>query len=509
MMREFSYISIVALLSAAAFGQAAETRPAFEAADVHASARTSNLNPFMSGGALRGGRYDLRRANMLDLIRIAYSVDPDTVLGGPNWLELNRFDITAKAPTATSRETVRLMLQTLLADRFKLVTHKDTKPLPAYALIVGKGKPKLKEADESATKGCQFQPQNPAPGTVAYMAFACRSVTMASLAQLLRAVAGRDYLTIPVVDSTELNGSWDFDLKWNIRQELPQARADAITVFDAVDKQLGLKLELQKHPAPVLVVDSVNERPTDNPPEVAKILPPPPPAEFEVADVKLSMPDARPFVRLQPGGRFEIQGYTVKMMIQLAWNLFPEAEEMVDGLPKSADSTRFDILAKAPNVSGPGNAAQVDFDDIRLMLRALLADRFKLGSHMEDRPISAYALMAAKPKLTQADPSNRTGCKEAPAVAKDPRDTNPARSRLIICHNMTMAQFGDLLPALAPRYVHNPVLDSTGLDGAWDFTLSFSTVGAPGAAVVETLAKPPAARPRRWTPMVPSHFPMP
>ena len=90
---------------------------------------------------------------MLDLIKTAYGVDPNMVVGGPSWMELDRFDVTAKAPPGTSAETANLMLQELLTDRFKLVVHKDMKPMPEFALTVGKVKPKMKEADGSGEPG--------------------------------------------------------------------------------------------------------------------------------------------------------------------------------------------------------------------------------------------------------------------------------------------------------------------------------------------------------------------
>src|SRR5205085_1052228 len=97
---------------------------------------------------------------------------------------------------------------------------------------------------------------------------------------------GGTYLPDPVVDRTALAGAWDFDLKWTPRNRIAQAGSDAITLFDALDKQLGLKLEPQKLPLPVLLVDSVNQTPTPNAPDVASKIPPPPPAEFEVATIK-------------------------------------------------------------------------------------------------------------------------------------------------------------------------------------------------------------------------------
>jgi uncharacterized protein (TIGR03435 family) len=471
-MRAFACISLVVLLWGAAFGQSIDTPPAFDIADVHVSARTMNLN--MSGGFLRAGRYEIRKATMVDLIRTAYGVDADKVLGGPSWLETDRFDIVAKAPAATPTETVNLMLQALLADRFKLVVHKDTKSQPAFVLSMGKGKPKMKESEGSGPPGCQGQPQTPQPGVIPYAIVSCKNMTMEALAQNLRGMANA-YINNTVVDSTGLKGTWDLELKWTARALLSQAGADGITIFDAVDKQLGLKLEPAKVPTPVIVVDSVNQKPSDNPPGVTTKLPAPPPAEFEVADIKPSMPGATNQIGRIQNDRLDLQNFPLKLLIEIAWDM--NSDELLAGAPKFLDSARFDVVAKA-FTGDPGKAPQVDIDVLRLMLRALLADRFKLVTHTEDRPVAGYVLSAVKPKLQKADPSNRTGCKEGPgADGKDPRIANPILSRLLSCQNMTMAQFAELLPTLANGYVHTGVLDSTGLEGAWDFTLNFSAVG--------------------------------
>src|SRR6516225_8473753 len=133
------------LVSGAVLGQSA---PAFDIADVHTSPRSTN--PYMTGGVLRGGRYDIHKATMVDLISTAYGIDGDKVVGGPSWLDTDRFEVIAKAPNSTAPETVKLMLQGLLAERFMLVVHNDTKPMPAFVLSLGKGKPKLKEAAEGS-----------------------------------------------------------------------------------------------------------------------------------------------------------------------------------------------------------------------------------------------------------------------------------------------------------------------------------------------------------------------
>jgi uncharacterized protein (TIGR03435 family) len=235
----------------------------------------------------------------------------------------------------------------------------------------------------------------------------------------------------------------------------------------------------------VLVVDAVNDKPTDNPSGVAQNLPPPPPAEFDVADIKLSPPDAKPNGGLQPGGRIDVQGVTMKELIALAWDT--NDDELVAGAPKWFDVTKYTLVAKAPtSIAGTADNLQIDFDDLRLMLRALLVERFNLTTHTEDRPVSAYTLVVDKPKLQRADPANRTTCINGPAPgAKDPRDANPMLNRLVTCQNMTMAQFAEDLPRIAAGYIKEPVVDATGLDGAWDFTLNFTGVArlqAPGAA---------------------------
>jgi uncharacterized protein (TIGR03435 family) len=149
---------------------------------------------------------------------------------------------------------------------------------------------------------------------------------------------------------------------------------------------------------------------------------------------------------------------------------------MLAGAPKWLNVTRYSVVARSSSaIAGSADALQIDIDDLRLMLRALLIDRFKLAAHFEDRPVTAYTLVADNPKLQKADPVNRTGCKEGPAPgAKDPRDSNPMLSRLMTCRNMSMAELAEDLSRIAGGYLRHPVVDATGIAGAWDFTLSFT-----------------------------------
>ena len=478
MLRAFAHLGCAVFLSSPVFAQSTENKPAFEIADVHVSPPTRN--PFMRNPAIRGGRYEVRFATMVDLIRTAWGIAAEKVVGGPNWLEYDNFDLIAKPPAGTTVETAKPMLQSLLEDRFKLVVHNDTKPLPAYALRAGK-RPQLKQADGSGDTGCKFTPPSfppnggPPPGPPV-LSYSCRNMTMAVFAESMTStiILAPQYLNDRVVvDETELKGAWDFDFKYTPRGMIgPDGPlAGTITLFDAIEK-LGLKLDPVEVPVPVLVVDSVNRKPAANVPNVAELLHiPAAPKEFEVAELKPTDPDFRGMrLQIQPGGRVNIAGTPLKFLIEQAWDL---TDDTLVGAPKWMETDRYDIVAKA-DVAGP----QMDIDDLWPMLRALLVERFKLAIHTEERPATAYTLTAVKPKMKKADLNSRTKYKEGPAAeGKDPRDKNPILSRLVTVQNMTMAQFAEKLKTIAPGYIHSPVLDATGLEGGYDFTLSFSAVG--------------------------------
>jgi len=469
--------SLLSGLAAITASGQSTTSPVFDVADVHVSAKFISPVPAVNGvrtlrgGGLRGSRYALSNVTIVDLIGIAYGVDNDKVVGGPSWLEIDQFDIIAKAPANATEAMVKPMLQHLLADRFKLAVHNDSRPFSVFVLSMGKGKPKLKEAGTSATAACDQQ--RPAADAVTNMKVSCHNLTMAAFAEQLPRIAGA-YLPSQVLDRTDFKGSWDFEFSYTGRARLADAGA-GISIFDSVDKQLGLKLDQQKLPLPVVVVDSVNQKPTPNAPGVTTRIPPAPPAEFEVGEVKPTGPNPQgQSIQFQPGGRFDATNMPLKTLIILAWNISPD--ELVDA-PKWLDTARWDVVAKAPTTPG----VQIDQDDIRLMLRALLADRFKLKTHFEDRPMTAYTLLAGKPKLTKADPSNRAKCQVGQATG---RDVTLGSMRAITCQNVTMAQFADQLPNLGSRYIRGPatVIDSTGIEGAFDFVVTFSPVGADGAA---------------------------
>jgi len=431
----------------------------------------------MSGGVPRNGRYELRNASMVDLIRTAYDVSEDRVSGGPSWISSDRFDVIAKIPPNTDAPTSRLMLQQLLAERFDLKVRNDNQPISVYVLSAGKGRHKLK-ATEGAQSGCQGVPGGPPqPGVIPYQQVTCHNLTAAAIAENLHQMAPA-YLDKPVIDETKLDGSWDFDVKWTGRGQLAAAGADGISIFDAVDKQLGLKLDLQQRPMPVILVENVNRQPAANPPGVAEALPPEKP-EFETSEIKPSAPGTQGIgIRYTQGGRIDAMG-TLKDLIAISYEILPNlASDYVVG-PKFIETSHYTILAKVPS-TGIGAASRDNGRETAppinvalMMLKSMLEDRFKLKTHREDRPTTVYALTAkGETKLKKAAASDRAACKPDPGAIPPSVGTTPMNA--ITCTNTTMEDLVKNLPQWAGAYIDHPVIDTTGLQGGWNFTLMWT-----------------------------------
>lgn len=246
--------ALMLLVSCAAFGQSVPPSPEFEVADVRAN--HSGL-PGIQGGILPGGQVSVRNIPMKELIMQAYKAGD--VAGGPGWLDFERFDIAAKAPPGTSEDTLRLMLQRLLADRFQLAIHRERKAMPVYALIAARKRPGLRPAQGAGQPAC-----HPGRGSEGLNHTACTNFTMADLASWLSTRIAPSYIELPVADHTGLPGHYDFQLDWAPRQPADSDAAAGPTVFDALDRQLGLKLEKRKEPTPIIVIDRIERIPTGN-----------------------------------------------------------------------------------------------------------------------------------------------------------------------------------------------------------------------------------------------------
>jgi uncharacterized protein (TIGR03435 family) len=461
-------VGLILVLSGAARCQP----PSFDIAEVHLSPRAEWVKTpahAMQGGFLIGDRYELHRATMLDLIHTAYNVDADKVYGGPSWLDYDRFEIAAKTKPGTRAGALRAMLQTLLADRFQLKVKLDTRDVPGYVLSKGKRELKLKPAAAgSPTAGCQYM--RPTDGQVRLGNIQCHNVTMEGFAQALREMVSGYLGNRPVLDSTGMEGSWDIDFQYVTRMA-PDGPADA-SILDGVDK-LGLKLELGKVPQPVLAVESVNQQPSANPPGVAASLPPLPPPQFDVAAIEPCNDNYTGSPLFESGGRVTAVCVPLLGLIRRAWSV---NFDQIAGLPKwlaDRNTRKYNItvVAKAPPGIAPDPQRNMQAMDILdAMLRSLLMDRYKMAVHYEDRPMDAYTLAATKPKLTKADPAGRTGC----ARQNQPSPGGAEMVRLA-CRNMTMAQFAEQMQAYDSD-IYYPVLDATGIEGAWDFTIDYDAL---------------------------------
>ena len=496
-MRAFANFAILAVLGIPVFAQAPPpAAPAkFEIADIHTS--PPRLNPTFSRDFIRDGRYILHQATMTDLITTAYSLKNSIYVGGgPSWLDWDRYDIIAKVPSGTRPEAARLMLQSLLAERFKLVVHHGDVPVPAFLLTVANGKPDLKPSN--ATDGsCERQPMSEgfSPQNIVLV---CHAATLSSLASAIDSDGGGGYLSYPVIDATGIKGDYDFKFTWTPKYFLTRIGPSGVNVFQALVQQLGLELDFKTTPRPGLVVDSVNEHPTPNSPQLDALMPPLPLPQFEVATIRPADPNNPRGMGRVAGDELNLQGIPLKYLITLAWDLDPRDNTTLIA-PGWLDSDRVDIHAKIADsdlaINSQGKPAGVDFDDLRPMLRALLIDRFQIKYHMEDRPANAFTLVADNPRLDKADPSERTGCTDGPGRdGKDPRMTNVMLNSLVTCRNMTMDQFAEMLTNRrgSVGYLFYPVLNATGLKGAWDFTVSWSSADLTGGGGLGPGPAPPS-----------------
>ncbi len=195
--------------------------------------------------------------------------------------------------------------------------------------------------------------------------------------------------------------------------------------------------------------------------------------EFEAADIRPSEPGTQERATFPPGGRIDFRASTLKDLIRFAWNI--HSGNQISGLPENLGEQRFNVLAKAPaetQRAQSANGPPMDIEALRVMMRAMLVDRFHLKAHDEEQSISVDALIAAKPKLAPADPEGRSGCKQSMG------DAGSAETRVstfsYTCKNTTMAQLAETLQKGSMADLTRSVVDATGLTGAWDFTLSWT-----------------------------------
>jgi len=265
--------------------------PAFEVATVKANT-SGDFGQFIRRQP--GGRITATNMPIRTLVTFAYQLAQFQLAGGPSWINSDHFDIVAKldggdpppVPPGSGPDRIQLAMRTLLADRFKLKIHRETREMDIYALVMAKPGGSPGKALKPSTVDCAAMaaarrnqppqgppPQGPppagiipcgimaGPGSIRFGGF-----PISQLTQMLGNQTGR-----MVVDRTGLTGNWEFELQFAAEQrgqpppgvEFPRSDPDAPSIFTALQEQLGLKLESTKGPVDVLVIDSV-ERPTDD-----------------------------------------------------------------------------------------------------------------------------------------------------------------------------------------------------------------------------------------------------
>ena len=323
-------------------------QPKFEIADIHNST-TLRTFALSFGGVVLDGLYINRDATMLDLIKDAYGVSDDDVAGGPGWISYDVFDIVAKVPAGTTAATANLMLQSLLSDRFGLVVRRETRPVPRYFLTVGAKGSKLKSANPSDIPDCK--PVN-LPGPMPNRKLDCHNLTGPAIADNLRTMV-TDYVDHDAVDATKLEGSFDFELEWTPRAALAAKGADGISLFDALEKQLGLKLELRNIPH-ACAGGGTRQSQADAESGWDRREAEPYQRAIRGCECQAGKPRRKPFEGFLYAGSQIHAGGTLRTLIAWALQVMPNvASDVVIGLPRSADTQYWDIIGKMPS-SGEG-----------------------------------------------------------------------------------------------------------------------------------------------------------
>jgi uncharacterized protein (TIGR03435 family) len=200
------------------------------------------------------------------LIIRAFRARPNEI-SGPDWMDNVGYDIAAKIPPGTTEQRLQLMLQKLMEERLGMRIHREAKPLPVYALVAGKGQPKVQPAKDSENIGCRIVSNGGRIDWSSEIRVECRNTTMAALAEQMPFFAK---VNRRFVDDTHLDGTYDFDLRWTPAppQSGPGSKLVELqskgALFDALEKQVGLRIDDRKAPVETIVVDQINKAPVEN-----------------------------------------------------------------------------------------------------------------------------------------------------------------------------------------------------------------------------------------------------
>jgi bla regulator protein BlaR1 len=482
---------------------------------------------------LHSSRVDLENVSLMQLMRMAYEVAPFQIVGGPSWYNTATFDVHANSDPVTDEELAKLtdaqakleklhMFQTLLADRFHLKIHTEMKDGPIFELAVSRGGPKFHQAKPAeAEDGADVKPgmsqDTDADGLIEH----ANGQTMAGLANWLTLV-----LRTPVHDKTGLAGQYDYTLHYfmakNGQPSDDPSKSPSLDV--ALPNELGLKLDRAHGLVQTLVIDQVEKPSVDGaempdasalPVSLAQEKSQTATLKFDVASVHRDKSNRKPSsnVPLGPGGVYRASGeilnatnFNLLDYLEFAYKLTDYQEAALKAtLPDWAVYDRFTIEARTDNQN-------VTKDELRLMMQSLLAERFKLAVHYEERRVPVLALVTVKPGITgpklQRHPADASCPGFSPHATDvhgtpipDPPETVPqgfptfcggilgvpasAQDRYSFGgRNLPMSFIATSFDSWG--HLDRPVVDETGLSGSYDFVLEFTPEPPPKYATIDS-----------------------
>ena len=271
-------LGLVAILTViAASGPQAQTQEGFEVASIR-----RNVSGNQQGGGLAaaqpGGRYIGVGVTLRRMVEDAYG--PGEVVGGPAWIDRDRFDVQARAAGDRTPAQIQLLLRSLLSERFKVVVHTETREVPVYALTVARSDGQLgrwlSESDpRCAEEARRYFPDAESATSVPCGDFRLRARSLTARAMTMSGLSARlsGRVDRPVLDRTGLVAAYDLELEWSsdvgLRQAPPgsggadELRPDGVSLFTALQEQLGLRLDPTRGHVDVIVIDRA-ELPTPN-----------------------------------------------------------------------------------------------------------------------------------------------------------------------------------------------------------------------------------------------------
>jgi len=438
-----------------------------------------------------------KNESLEQVIRVAYGVENDRIVGAPAWLASEKYDVELREDTTTDPRQLSpeqraseqgVMLQTVLTDRLKLALHREAREIPVYALVLAKSGPKLRQSNPGDTypKGFKGPDGIARPGGIHLDGdkLIAQGISVAPLRAHLSWQLRRT-----VLDETGLSGTYDFTLQLpngiplGIDNPAPPESYEA-ALSAALEQQLGLKLAPRKASMEVLVIDHVEKPELQSEAARSKLA-------FNSVSVTPNTSTQDTSMNVTPASGL-LSGTNGRLIayIYFAYSLTGnQFQLLMPQLPKWVINDHFDIQARAD-----GNPSK---DQMRLMMQSLLADRFKLAVHYETRRLPVFALVLATPGRTglqlQPHPEHSTcstALSQTSAGAASAPNVTVAGGLPTVCDIIegmpsgptgrlrvgarrvslgllatTLAQMGNLDRA---------VLDRTGLSGNFDFMFEWT-----------------------------------